>query len=136
MDAFEKRRLKDHPITYRLEKVYIRYIKCNMLNLRIAKRKIKTFFQRGKRGWGVSDTWSFDAYLAKVISEGTRHLAEVSNGYPSAFENPEDWEKVLMKISKGFGDYSKYVFDDNVDCEKSYREAMELFMKHFESLWD
>jgi hypothetical protein len=39
-----------------------------------AIRYVKRFWQRGLRGWGVSDTWSFDYYLATVISQGIKHL--------------------------------------------------------------
>jgi len=41
--------------------------------------RVKTFIQRGMRGWSDSDTWSFDFYLAKVISEGIEHLLIYGN---------------------------------------------------------
>lgn len=41
--------------------------------------KIKTFIQRGIRGWANSDTWCFDFYLANVISGGIKHLLKYGN---------------------------------------------------------
>jgi len=53
------------------------------------KWDIITFFQRGKRGWGDRDTWSFDGYLAGVIAEGLEHLKETKCGTPISMF-PED----------------------------------------------
>lgn len=44
-----------------------------------AIRYIKRFFQRGKNGWAVCDTWGLDFYIAKVISESLQHLLDNGN---------------------------------------------------------
>lgn len=41
--------------------------------------RVKTFIQRGMRGWADSDTWCLDYYIAKVISEGVQHLLTYGN---------------------------------------------------------
>ena len=41
--------------------------------------RVKTFIQRGIRGWADSDTWCFDYYLSKVIPEGVKHLIKYGN---------------------------------------------------------
>jgi len=41
--------------------------------------RVKTFIQRGQRGWADSDTWCFDYYLSKVIAEGVKHLLKYGN---------------------------------------------------------
>jgi hypothetical protein len=41
--------------------------------------RVKTFIQRGIRGWADSDTWCLDYYIAKVISEGVKHLIKYGN---------------------------------------------------------
>jgi hypothetical protein len=41
--------------------------------------RVKTFIQRGMRGWADSDTWCLDYYIAKVISEGVQHLIKYGN---------------------------------------------------------
>jgi hypothetical protein len=48
------------------------------------KRDIVAFWQRGLYGWAKRDTWSYDRYLAKVISEGVGFLA-VPSGCPGGF---------------------------------------------------
>jgi hypothetical protein len=44
-----------------------------------AIRYIKRFWQRGIRGYGDSDVWNFDYYLATVISSGVKHLIKYGN---------------------------------------------------------
>jgi len=41
--------------------------------------RVKTFIQRGMRGWADSDTWCLDYYIATVISEGVKHLIKYGN---------------------------------------------------------
>jgi hypothetical protein len=41
--------------------------------------RVKTFVQRGIRGWADSDTWCLDSYLSTVISEGIDHLIKNGN---------------------------------------------------------
>jgi len=41
--------------------------------------RVKTFIQRGQRGWADSDTWCLDYYLATIISEGVKHLITYGN---------------------------------------------------------
>jgi hypothetical protein len=41
--------------------------------------RVKTFIQRGMRGWADSDTWCLDYYLATIISEGVKHLIAYGN---------------------------------------------------------
>ena len=41
--------------------------------------RIKTFIQRGMRGWADSDTWCLDYYISKIVSEGLSHLLKYGN---------------------------------------------------------
>lgn len=56
---------------------------------------VKTFIQRGFKGWAISDTWGFDYYLAKTISEGLRHLSK------HAYRDTK-WKKDMLKIARTF----------------------------------
>jgi hypothetical protein len=69
---------------------------------------IKTFFQRGKRGWANSDTWNFDYYLAKVISEGVLHLYKCQHGHPSDLTE-EKWQGILLEIVYTFKTAQKII---------------------------
>jgi hypothetical protein len=57
---------------------------------------IKSFYQRGRRGWADEDVWGFDNYLAKIIAEGLEELAKISHGIPTSFFSEEvrqGWER-------------------------------------------
>jgi len=70
---------------------------------------VKFFFQRGKRGWADCDVWSFDSYLAEVISGGLKDLAKYSHSYPGQGEMNTwgKWKRKLLKMAKAFDDYNK-----------------------------
>ena len=62
--------------------------------------KVVGFFQRGKRGWAVSDTWDFDGYLTEVRIAGMTHLKKHGMG-------TRRWKKTLQKVISGFTAYKK-----------------------------
>jgi hypothetical protein len=41
--------------------------------------RVKTFIQRGQRGWADSDTWDYSYYMAKLFSEGIQHMLKHGN---------------------------------------------------------
>ena len=106
--------------------------------------------QRGQRGFSISDTWSFDGYLARVIAGGVAELRKREIGYPmsmypehlrdiGAETTPEDdeaahkrWNEILDKIEAGF---KAYADEDDIESE-GFKEAMSLFAEHFPYLWD
>lgn len=127
---------------------------------------IKKYWQRGKNGWAISDTWSFDYFLAKTISEGTAYLANHHIGHPTEVKDQE-WKDILLEISYTFSTAKKildneivYIPSENfteeeynrykkIFEEKEYasyvltREEVErfekgfdLFKKYFFNLWD
>jgi len=88
---------KRRPVYYALRDTYWKiynYIERMPLN-------IMSFFQRGKRGWSSQDTWSFDLYLAKVVSEGLAHLKKHQCGYPCELTEGQ-WIDILNKIINTF----------------------------------
>jgi hypothetical protein len=50
----------------------------------------KFVFQRARRGWADSDTWSLDCYLDSWMPAALRHLKENKHGVPSCMFMPED----------------------------------------------
>lgn len=99
-------------------------------------RPILKFVQRGRHGWSPQDAWSFDTYLAEVISEGCTHL-RAGHSYPGNLE-PEKWDEILEKIASGFGDYvmGRFEWLDDDPGYARFHESMELFVKWFGNLWD
>lgn len=120
--------------------------------IRYKWRKAVTWkWQRANRGWSEYDTWAFQSYLARVISEGVGHLAETVHGHPvglcsckdKAHTKKEDWGKcdgfevwksTLRQISEGFALYAEpweYTFAEEQEVQKKVTEALELFKQNF-----
>lgn len=115
-------------------------------------RNIKYFIQRGRRGWANCDCWGLDQYLAKVISESTKHLANNHSAYPSDLTD-EEWTCILDLMSYYFSLVDTESLWDNVDIknkkefcstadieiaqlELARKNGMELLKEHFYNLWD
>ena len=80
-------------------------------DLRDIPRKIKAFWQRGKRGWSDRDTWQLGGYIAKVISESVLYLEKTNSGYPGGLTKGK-WNKILMDVSRGFA-----LIEKEANCE-------------------
>jgi len=125
---------KKHPIIYFIKHLpnYIRYTIPRFLFTEIPLY-IKRFYQRGKRGFGDSDVWGFDFYLADIISEGCRHLAKNAGGCPSGL-TPKEWKKNLKDIAIGF---ELQIKDKRTEKQQQKVErAWKLFKYYFRDLWD
>src|SRR5260221_6514275 len=78
-------------------------------------RELLAFFERGKKGWAVEDTWDMDRYLARVIAQMTKHLSEHNHGCSPKFfdetkDNPcEVWEARLRELSAAFAAYNDFL---------------------------
>jgi len=122
--------------------------------------KIKSFIQRGFRGWSNEDTWDFDIYLAKVITEGIKHLKKVHHGCPSDIYEKyrinnkltqkqkdklakKEWKTILDIIIRGF-ELVPELFEMKVLKNKKLSEgymyelerAFDYFKKFYFNLWD
>ena len=95
---------KAHPIYYFFFDLYNR-VKNFITDIPM---NVKIFIQRGKRGWSVRDVWGYDFYLAKIISEGLKHLKENGKGIPTYKKGKSDekaikeWKNILDTIIKTF----------------------------------
>jgi len=112
--------------------------------------KIKSFIQRGRRGWANSDIWDFDCYLADIIAEGTKHLLKSQHGYPGSLTQ-EEWDKKLEEIIWAF-EYLRDSCDIWIQDTKRFgsikaeqqevknklraKKGLEVFIEHFQDLWD
>lgn len=124
--------------------------------------RIKSFFQRGKRGWADCDTWDFDSYLADVISKGVEHLRINSTGHSNGLTEKE-WDNILKEIIWTFETYKKirrteliYIPSEQFTWKKynqwksrafrwkvmkksevlRFEKGFDLFKKYFFDLWD
>ena len=103
------------------------------------KLNIYAFFQRGKRGWAYSDTWSFDNYLSKVISEGVSHLKKNTCGRPPHLSEKK-WDIILDDIVFAFDYNYKKMYEISIKSTdedlRREKKGMKLFIKYFNNLWD
>ena len=130
MEKWERERktwIKKHPIYYRFERIYYTTIRFFESIIK-TPRRIKWFIQRGKRGWANSDTWGFDCYLTKVISEGVHHLKENIHGMPGNLTEGQ-WIDILNKITNTF-ELAKRMGDDELYLikNKKKRDEWEKFL--------
>jgi len=49
---------------------------------------------------------------------------------------PGDWAKILEEIAEGFEAYLRWVEDYKEEDKVIFDKGMNLFVKHFVSLWD
>ena len=106
--------IRNHPV-----RTFFRRWRVKLINLLPdIKLNIKTFIQRGKRGYGDSDLWDFFDYLSDVISNGIKDLKEIQSILPTIEtlnlketswkdNEPEEvaqkrWDSILNKIIKTF----------------------------------
>ncbi len=100
--------------------------------------------QRIQKGYSYRDLWSFDTYLAGVISKGLIELRDVTHSYPCD-TSMEEWAQTLTEMASGFDawanmwDEAMYDGDylENMKAlEAKLNKSMDLFKEHFGSLWD
>ena len=109
-------------------------------------RRIRNFIQRGIRGWANEDTWDFDTYLAKIISEGITYLKKNKPGIPCDLVEKYDEEIAIIKRDErldkmihAFKLHLIWVDEGRILTEieqKEYQEGLELFIKYMGDLWD
>lgn len=140
-------------------------IERNIKDIPYNLRKIKWFFQRGKRGWADCDTWGLDHYLARIMPEMLRYLQENLHSYPGYDEASTcgKWYDILEELIEGWeaanrvcdDEYYKQVSGDSIEAignatrkeirewhrlsvkdRKLFEKKMKLFTKWFFHLWD
>lgn len=115
----------------------------------------KWFCQRGWRGYADRDTWSIDWYLSSWMPEALGRLSKhgypgdmcshdfSDSGCPHEQDHMNEWATIMRKITDGFraariqNIYAYRLGQARYDrLEKVREEGMDLFVKHYHSLWD
>jgi len=109
------------------------------------KYKVPNLIHRAYYGWGKADTWDFDTYLAKIISEGITYLKKDKSGIPCDLAEKYDEETAIIKrderldkIIRAFKLHLIWVEDCHILTEeeqKEYQEGLKLFIKYMGDLW-
>ena len=113
-------------------------------------RKVRSFIQRGIRGWANEDTWNLYYFLANVIANATKYLLKTQHGYPGSLTE-EEWNKELEEMIWAFEYYrdsSDIWMQDNNRVgneqakknkeknEDRAKKGIQIFIEHFRDLWD
>ena len=101
------------------------------------KRNIKWVFQRLFRGFDDRDYWSLNDTISKFALPRLILLKKKKHGYPWNFKNMKEWNKTLDEIIWAH----KFVINEqydtfNKDKYDRCQKGLELFGKHYRSLWD
>ncbi len=89
--------------------------------------------QRMKYGFDDSETWYLSSTIANFILPRLKRFWESPCTYPG-YMTYEEWLDTIEKMIYSF----QIIVDDDIDLHekfKEYEEGMELFCKHFLSLW-
>lgn len=88
-------------------------------------RQFKWAYQRITRGFCDSDYWDLDHFLAELMAQSIKKLADETHGYPGTDEFPtyESWKDYLYEIVE------KLRFSLNEDMYNPYEH---LWLKTFE----
>lgn len=101
---------------------------------------LHSFWQRGRRGWAVCDTWQADTYMAEVISGLCAHIAEHGMGIPWPFFEQENGGKVysayLKELASAFGDYAHFMSDANLYGEDIGNVQYNQLIERMRPLFD
>lgn len=95
--------------------------------------------QREERGWDDTELWNLDYTIAKFVYPRLKRFIELEPaGWPANdFPTYEDWIEALKKMLYAF---ERMITEDyeTVGSEEynKVQEGLELFGKHFQSLWD
>jgi len=125
----------------------IKYPMLRFLDFKYKSKKVKWFYQRGKRGWADCDWWDMHSYLIHIITPMLKELKEKNYGglgYGKA-STPEKWEALLGEMIEGFEAAdriieSEYPMDSYLEDQKKdikvFETKMKIFTKWFFHLWD
>jgi len=100
-------------------------------------------FERLFKGYAKEDLWGLDEYLCYRILKPLKAFREAKKyGYPRGMKSFEEWLKAIDKMILAF----ELIIEDGMLSErgetkwqvreKKIEEGLELFAKHFRSLWD
>lgn len=83
--------------------------------------KVQNIYERARYGYSLEDTWEFDSYLSKIISEACRQMT---------------WSrKDRDKAYKMCNLFEKYHNDHDSLSDKEHKEMLKLFKDLFRGMW-
>ena len=112
-----------------------RFIHCIKNDFSTAGMNIKTFVQRGRKGWAVSDTWDLDRHLLQILPEMIDRLIKDN------MRDDKKYIKDLYDISNTLKSVQNQYPEllSKVQCNQAQKQinyAFKLLAKRFMQLWD
>lgn len=99
------------------------------------KCSIKHWWQRRRKGWDDSETWSLDYTISRFIVPRLKRFGEIRNGYPVRLSE-EGWDEILNKMIRA---HEINIKDGEGVVEQEewgeYEEGMKLFCDYYRDLW-
>lgn len=108
---------------------------------------IKTFVERGHKGYCSSDLWSFDNWLSSLIARGLREFKQNCHGYPNDIDDWDKWMGVIDEMIECFEEQNRNIDNIGENFMEAYGKRMankraklhrglELLERYFYDLWD
>lgn len=85
-------------------------------------KRIKFFYQRGKRGYSDQDVWSMDWWFFSVVIPMLKQLRDTKQGYPSKFKTPEEWDRELDTMIHYFIEATEEGCSEKNEYEEQYNK--------------
>lgn len=85
-------------------------------------KRIKFFYQRGKRGYSDQDVWSMDWWFFSVVIPMLKQLRDTKQGYPSEFKTPEEWDRELDTMIHYFTEATEEGCSEKNEYEEQYNK--------------
>lgn len=86
-------------------------------------RKIKWFYQRGKRGYSDNDVWDLDYWFLNVIVPMLKQLNKSNISYPANL-TMEEWHKILNKMIFYFTEANEETSSKQNEYDKAFRDIL------------
>lgn len=99
-------------------------------------RSIRFWWQRRRRGWDDSDTWSLDLTIAYLVLPRLERFKEVNCGFPGGLGSTEEWNAILDKMIYSF----RHIIEEQACCFHNdgpcpAEEGLDLFRRWYFHLW-
>lgn len=85
-------------------------------------KRIKFFYQRGKRGYSDQDVWSMDWWFFSVVIPMLKQLRDTKQSYPSKFKTPEEWDRELDTMIHYFIEATEEGCSEKNEYEEQYNK--------------
>lgn len=95
---------------------------------------IKSFIQRGIRGYSDMDCWDFDSYLEDVIEGGVTHL--LLNSHYSDSKRIDDLTKIIDTMNTARAIKETHDKDLMKYRKQEFKKGMKVLTDKWHELWD